>query len=81
MFVFLAFVFILVMVVWTIGFTLVGSIIKGFFGSDDQDTSGRRGSDGQDARSRITITQQGRSGKKVFGKDEGEYVDYVDVEE
>lgn len=78
---FFAFVFFLLIAILIIGLALVGSIIRWLFGSGGQGTSGRRDSDGQDTRSRTTHTQQGRSGKKVFGDDEGEYVDYEEVEE
>ncbi|MBQ8672907.1 MAG: DUF4834 family protein [Bacteroides sp.] len=76
----LGFLFILIMVLLLIGAGIIGTVVRALFGK--RDASARTYSDGptmQDRPAGTGTTVTGR--KKIFDKDEGEYVEFEEIKE
>ncbi|NDV58910.1 DUF4834 family protein [Bacteroides sp. 519] len=84
MFSFLGFIFIIILVVLLFGISIIGTVVRSLFGF------GRRTNPGQQSRNNNTRTNtqqkkesftdfQNKDRKKVFGKDDGEYVDFEEL--
>lgn len=97
MFKLLGFVLIIILVMAFVGFAIVLNMVRGIFarGGGKQTTayrSGGKGTQGGPQRTRRTsVTEDGTvaveegelhiNRKKIFGKDEGEYVPYEEIKE
>lgn len=95
MFHLLGFLFIIVIVVLVIGLSIVGTVLRAVFGfgrrrPSSTTTSGRQSYQTQEERDHTSeknnneeIIRENASGKhkKIFTKDEGEYVDFEEVKE
>lgn len=94
---FLGFLFILFIAILIIGFSLIGSIVRGIFGFGRKNPSSRDFRDytfyGNNRRSSRTPTDTDDSHRpeeggirvkrkeRIFSKDDGEYVDYEEIKE
>ena len=76
MFNLLGFFFILIIAVLVIGVSIVGSILRALFVFGRQQNSQRRE---QEEESVAEDDFQPRRHKKIFAKDEGEYVDFEEI--
>ncbi len=89
MFHFLAFIFIIIIAVLLIGLSLVGSVIRAIFGLGRRPSAasaGRAQSNGPRNATRereeervASSSEGGRSHKKIFTKEDGEYVDFEEI--
>lgn len=86
MFGFLGFLLILFLLIVFIGFSIVGSILRMLFGFGRRNTSYQQQPQTDEAREHIetfsssqTRTSSPKRKGKIFGDDEGEYVDYEEV--
>lgn len=92
MFHLLGFLFIIFIVILVVGLTIVGSVLRAIFGfgrrrpASSKDTTYRTNQAGnrqtRESSSEETIKEQtDAKHKKIFTKDEGEYVDFEEVKE
>lgn len=96
MFHFLGFLFIIIIAVLIIGISIVGSVLRAVFGfgrrsttsnPNTYTTSGRRQQQSaqrereEEERYNAEENIQPRKHKKIFGKDEGEYVEFEEIKE
>ena len=78
----LLFLFILVVFILVLGLSIVGSIVRAIFGFGRRSTSRMNQSDEeQNNQSQEENTTASGKRKKLFTKDEGEYVDYEEVKD
>ena len=71
------------LMVLLLGFSVIRSLKSLFFGSSSPSSKQRSHSSQREQQKRTSYTQQSytMAKKKLFQKDEGEYVDYEDVKE
>lgn len=71
------------LMVLLLGFSVIRSLKSLFFGSSSPSSKQRQHSSQREHQKRTSYTQQSynMTRKKLFEKDEGEYVDYEDVKE
>ncbi|MBQ8520602.1 MAG: DUF4834 family protein [Bacteroides sp.] len=84
MFGFFGFILIFILIVFLIGFALLGNLVRFVFGLGRQTPkrySNRTGNDNRtnNTYSSTTSTDNGNK-KKIFGDDEGEYVEFEEVQ-
>lgn len=79
----LSFFFFLIIILLVFGFSIIGSIFRLIFGGGRRQESRRAYSTSQNSESRKTYTnpQPNNDRKKIFDKDDGEYVDFEEVKE
>ena len=78
----LLFLFILVVFILVLGLSIVGSIVRAIFVFGRRSTSRMNQShEGQNNQSQEENTTASGKRKKLFTKDEGEYVDYEEVKD
>ncbi|MGM9758564.1 MAG: DUF4834 family protein [Parabacteroides sp.] len=78
-FLFILFFFFLLLL-FLLGFSILRSFKQFLFGSSEsKHRSSNRRSSSQSQRSRMTYQQTQPQRRKIFHKDEGEYVDYEEV--
>lgn len=93
MFHFLGFLFIIIIAVLIIGVSIVGSVLRAIFGFGRRSTSTHTYTTSGERRQQNSQTQreeeiydaeeniQPKKHKKIFAKDEGEYVDFEEIKE
>lgn len=71
------------LMVLLLGFSVIRSLKSLFFGSSSPSSKQRQHTSQREQQKRTSYTQQSynMTRKKLFEKDEGEYVDYEDVKE
>ena len=85
MFNLLGFFFILIIAILVIGVSIVGSILRALFGFGRRSTSNTRTyttTNERQQQQEESVTEddfQPRRHKKIFAKDEGEYVDFEEI--
>lgn len=79
----LSFFFFLLILLLVFGFSIIGSIFRFIFGGGKRQESRRAYSTSQNNESSKTYTnaQPNNNRKKIFDKDDGEYVDFEEVKE
>lgn len=77
----LGFVFFIILFIFVFGFSLIISIIKGIFGIGRNKQAHSTHSGQQTQQNSYNRTTKPEKRKKVFDKDDGEYVDFEEVKE
>lgn len=95
MFGFLGFILILFLVIVLVAFSILGSVVRALFGigrrnpqqqsrtytySNDSSRASSDDSDPEHRSSQESAASSPTGKKKIFGKDEGEYVDFEEVQ-
>lgn len=74
----LGFIFFIIVAVFVIGFSVIANILRALFGQPKRTTSSsQKANPAGSEKKKETSAPQKR--KKVFDKDEGEYVDYEEI--
>lgn len=95
MFHLLGFLFIIVIVILVVGLTIVGSVLRAIFGFGRRRPASSKSTHthtyhtnhtesqhtGANSDEKVTTEQTDSRHKKIFTKDEGEYVDFEEVKE
>ena len=83
MFGFLGFIFIILLVIILFAFAILGNLVRFIFGlgkSTPKRSNNQTSAGGYTQTStQDTYTEHGNTKKKIFGKDEGEYVEFEEV--
>lgn len=87
MFGFIGFLFILFLLILLIGFSILGNLLRLFFGFGRRDNDrirtyadpNQHASSAESHRDTPHHSSPGTHKQKIFGEDEGEYVDYEEV--
>ena len=84
MFHILGFLFIIILVILIIGLSILGSVVRFLFGAGRRQTRPQTYARTSEKREDTVNTEEGErhiNRKKIFGKDEGEYVDFEEINE
>lgn len=87
MFHFIGFLFLIIIAILLIGLSLIASFVRGLFGwgrRTDSPRSSFYGTSNSSSTNEKATAEEGRSHpkrKKIFDKDEGEYVDFEEIKE
>lgn len=74
----LGFLFIIVIFIFVLGLSIVGSILRVLFGFGKRSSSARQTTNWEEEEKQKEQNEQPKH-KKLFGEDEGEYVDFEEV--
>lgn len=74
----LGFLFIIVIFIFVLGLSIVGSILRVLFGFGKRSSSARQTTNREEEEKQKEQNEQPKH-KKLFGEDEGEYVDFEEV--
>ncbi|MCI5663911.1 MAG: DUF4834 family protein [Mediterranea sp.] len=84
MFHILGFLFIIILVILIIGLSILGSVVRFLFGARRRQVRPHTYARTSEKREDTVNTEEGElhiNRKKIFGKDEGEYVDFEEINE
>lgn len=77
----LGFLLFVIIVIFVFGISVISSVLKAIFGIGKKTKSKMTGNSAQGGTKKETIYNTSKHHKKVFGENEGEYVEFEEVDE